>query len=163
MGPAGATMVLIKKEMLEKVNRKLPSMLNYRIHAEADSMYNTPPVFAVYVSMLTLEWLDQNGGIAWAEKRNAEKATCFYEELDRNSQFQGTVHREDRSWMNANFILTDPAKEAQFSAMLKEAGIVGLPGHRSVGGFRASMYNALDLESVKVLTGVMKAFEQQYA
>jgi phosphoserine aminotransferase len=163
MGPAGATMVLIKKEMLEKISRKLPSMLNYRIHTEADSMYNTPPVFAVYVSMLTLDWLDRNGGVEWAEKRNAEKASIFYTELDRNSQFKGTVAVEDRSWMNANFALTDPSKEAQFTALLKEAGIVGLPGHRSVGGFRASMYNALDPESVRVLTGVMKHFEQQYA
>lgn len=163
MGPAGATMVLIKKEMLEKISRKLPSMLNYRIHSEADSMYNTPPVFAVYVSMLTLDWLDRNGGVEWAEKRNAEKASIFYTELDRNSQFKGTVAVEDRSWMNANFVLTDPSKEAQFTALLKEAGIVGLPGHRSVGGFRASMYNALDPESVRVLTGVMKHFEQQYA
>jgi phosphoserine aminotransferase len=163
MGPAGATMVLIKKEMLEKISRKLPSMLNYRIHTEADSMYNTPPVFAVYVSMLTLDWLDRNGGVEWAEKRNAEKASIFYTELDRNSQFKGTVAVEDRSWMNANFVLTDPSKEAQFTALLKEAGIVGLPGHRSVGGFRASMYNALDPESVRVLTGVMKHFEQQYA
>jgi phosphoserine aminotransferase len=113
--------------------------------------------------MLTLDWLDRNGGVAWAEKRNAEKATCFYQELDRNSQFQGTVQVEDRSWMNANFVLTNPEKEAQFGAMLKEAGIVGLPGHRSVGGFRASMYNALELESVKVLTEVMRNFEQQFA
>jgi phosphoserine aminotransferase len=163
MGPAGATMVLIKKEMLEKISRKLPAMLNYMTHAEADSMYNTPPVFAVYVSMLTLDWLDRNGGIAWAEKRNAEKANCFYTELDRNSQFTGTVAVEDRSWMNANFVMVNPDKEAQFSALLKQAGIVGLPGHRSVGGFRASMYNALDLESVKVLTEVMNTFEQQYA
>jgi phosphoserine aminotransferase len=113
--------------------------------------------------MLTLDWLDRNGGVEWAEKRNAEKASIFYTELDRNSQFKGTVAVEDRSWMNANFVLTDPSKEAQFTALLKEAGIVGLPGHRSVGGFRASMYNALDPESVRVLTGVMKHFEQQYA
>jgi len=163
MGPAGATMVLIKKEMLEKIKRKLPSMLNYQIHAEADSMYNTPPVFAVYVSMLTLEWLDQNGGVAWAEKRNAEKAACFYAELDRNSQFRGTVAKEDRSWMNANFVLVDNAKEVQFNEMLQEAGISGLKGHRSVGGYRASMYNALELESVKALTEVMSAFEKKYA
>ena len=156
MGPAGATMV-------ERIQRKMPSMLNYAIHAEAESMYNTPPVFAVYVSMLTLDWLDKNGGVAWAEERNAAKAALFYGELERNSAFKGTVVKEDRSWMNANFVLTDPSKEEQFNVLLKEANISGLPGHRSVGGFRASMYNALDISSVQVLVDVMKQFEQQFA
>ncbi|MBX7202132.1 MAG: 3-phosphoserine/phosphohydroxythreonine transaminase [Bacteroidia bacterium] len=163
MGPAGATMVVLKKEMLDRITRKLPTMQNYRTHVDADSMYNTPPVFAVYVSMLTLEWLERNGGIEWAEKRNAAKAECFYNELDRNSMFRGTVAKEDRSWMNANFVLNNPEKESTFSDMLKEAGIIGLAGHRSVGGFRASMYNAMELDSVKVLTDVMKSFEQKHA
>jgi phosphoserine aminotransferase len=163
MGPAGATMVIIRKEMLERVQRKMPSMFNYAIHAEAESMYNTPPVFAVYVSMLTLDWLDKNGGVAWAEERNSAKAGLFYGELDRNSAFKGTVVKEDRSWMNANFVLTDPSKEEQFNVLLKEANISGLPGHRSVGGFRASMYNAMDISSVQVLVDVMKQFEKQFA
>lgn len=159
MGPAGATMVILKKSMLERIQRKMPTMLNYAIHVENESMYNTPPVFAVYVSMLTLEWLDNMGGVAEMEKQNAAKAALFYSELDRNSQFRGTVVPEDRSWMNANFVMEDPSKEPLFNAMLKEAGISGLPGHRSVGGYRASMYNALPLSSVKALTDVMNAFE----
>ena len=163
MGPAGATMVILKKDLLEKITRKIPSMFNYKIHAEGESMYNTPPVFAVYVSMLTLEWLDSNGGVAWAEKRNEAKAKLFYDELDRNSQFTGTVVPEDRSWMNANFVLNHPEKEKYFSDMIKEANIVGLNGHRSVGGFRASMYNAMDIDSVQVLVDVMKEFEQKFA
>lgn len=161
MGPAGATLVVIKKDMLEKISRKLPSMLDYRIHVEGESMYNTPPVFAVYVSMLTLEWLDANGGVAWAEQRNAAKAKLFYDELDRNPQFKGTVVQEDRSWMNANFVLADPSKEEAFKQLIKQANISGLPGHRSVGGFRASMYNAMDIDSVQVLVDVMRTFEQQ--
>lgn len=160
MGPAGATMVILKKDLLQKIKRTLPSMLNYAIHVEGESMYNTPPVFAVYVSMLTLDWLDRNGGVEWAEKRNRAKAELFYSELDRNSQFTGTVDVEDRSWMNANFVLTQPEKEEAFKALLKEANISGLNGHRSVGGFRASMYNALDIESVQALVDVMKSFEQ---
>jgi phosphoserine aminotransferase len=135
-------------------------MLQYAIHVEGESMYNTPPVFAVYVSMLTLDWLDRNGGVEWAEKRNKAKAELFYSELDRNSQFTGTVDVEDRSWMNANFVLTNPTKEDSFKALLKEANISGLNGHRSVGGFRASMYNAMDIDSVQALVDVMKAFEQ---
>jgi phosphoserine aminotransferase len=160
MGPAGATMVILKKDLLQKVKRTLPSMLQYAIHVEGESMYNTPPVFAVYVSMLTLDWLDRNGGVEWAEKRNKAKAELFYSELDRNSQFTGTVDVEDRSWMNANFVLTNPTKEDSFKALLKEANISGLNGHRSVGGFRASMYNAMDIDSVQALVDVMKAFEQ---
>lgn len=160
MGPAGATMVILKKELLQKIKRTLPSMLNYAIHIEGESMFNTPPVFAVYVSMLTLDWLDKNGGVEWAENRNRAKANLFYSELDRNTQFVGTVDIEDRSWMNANFVLTAPEKEAAFKTLLKQANISGLDGHRSVGGFRASMYNAMDLETVQVLVDVMKSFEQ---
>ena len=160
MGPAGATMVILKKELLQKIKRTLPSMLNYAIHIEGESMFNTPPVFAVYVSMLTLDWLDKNGGVEWAENRNRAKANLFYSELDRNSQFVGTVDLEDRSWMNANFVLTAPEKEAAFKSLLKQANISGLDGHRSVGGFRASMYNAMDLETVQVLVDVMQSFEQ---
>ncbi len=161
MGPAGATMVILKKEILQKVKRTLPSMMQYAIHVEGESMYNTPPVFAVYVSMLTLDWLDRNGGVEWAEKRNRAKAELFYSEIDRNSQFVGTVDIEDRSWMNANFVLTHSEKEEAFKSMLKEANISGLNGHRSVGGFRASMYNAMDIDSVQVLVDVMKSFEQK--
>jgi phosphoserine aminotransferase len=138
-------------------------MLNYKIHAEGESMFNTPPVFPVYVSMLTLRWLERNGGVAKAEIRNHEKAQLFYSELNRNSQFKGTVAVEDRSWMNANFVMNDASKEGVFKQMLKDAGISGLDGHRSVGGFRASMYNALDISSVQVLVDVMKEFETIHA
>jgi phosphoserine aminotransferase len=160
MGPAGATMVILKKELLDKIERKMPSMFNYKIHVEGESMYNTPPVFAVYVSMLTLDWLSKNGGVAWAEKRNKAKAALFYTELDRNSLFKGTVAVEDRSWMNANFVMNDVSKEDAFKKVLKEANISGLNGHRSVGGFRASMYNAMDIDSVQVLVDVMQEFEK---
>lgn len=160
MGPAGATMVILRKEMLEKIVRKLPSMMNYKTHVDGESMFNTPPVFAVYVSMLTLQWLDDQGGVAWAEERNRKKADLFYNELDRNSMFVGTVATEDRSWMNANFVLKNSEQEAAFKILLKEAGISGLDGHRSVGGFRASMYNAMDIPSVQALVDVMQAFER---
>jgi phosphoserine aminotransferase len=162
MGPAGATMVIVDKHLYPRITRKMPSMFNYKIHAEAESMYNTPPVFAVYVSMLTLRWLKNSGGLSAMEVRNNEKAHVFYSELDRNQAFRGTVRLEDRSKMNANFVLTKPELEENFKTMLKDAGISGLNGHRSVGGFRASMYNALELESVKVLTEVMKSFEEKY-
>lgn len=160
MGPAGATMVVLKKSILERIKRSMPTMMNYKIHVDGESMYNTPPVFAVYVSMLTLEWLDGMGGVAEMEKRNAAKANLFYTELDRNSMFVGTVATEDRSWMNANFVLHNPALEPVFNEMLKQAGISGLAGHRSVGGYRASMYNALPIESVRALVEVMQAFEK---
>jgi phosphoserine aminotransferase len=163
MGPAGATMVILKKSMLDRIQRTMPTMLNYKIHVEGESMYNTPPVFAVYVSMLTLEWLDNLGGVEAIEARNRAKAELFYTELDRNSQFTGTVAVEDRSWMNANFVMVDSSKESAFNELLKQAGISGLAGHRSVGGYRASMYNALSLESVKVLVDVMQTFENQQA
>lgn len=163
MGPAGAAMVAIRKELAEKTVRTLPTMLRYKVHIDNESMYNTPSVFAVYVSMLTLRWLDKNGGVEWAEQRNRAKAELFYNELDRNSMFKGTVEKEDRSWMNANFVMTDPSKEEAFGKMAKEAGISGINGHRLVGGFRASMYNAMGIESVQALVDVMKEFEQKFA
>jgi len=163
MGPAGATMVVIHKGMLDQIKRTMPSMFNYKIHIENESMYNTPPVFAVYVAMLTLRWLDKNGGVDAAGRRNEAKANLFYSELDRNSLFEGTVEEEARSWMNANFVLKDPSLEESFNKLIKDAGISGLAGHRSVGGYRASMYNALPIESVKVLTEIMRNFEEQHA
>jgi phosphoserine aminotransferase len=160
MGPAGATMVIVNPEILGKVSRKIPAMLDYKIHIDGESMYNTPPVFAVYVSMLTLQWLDERGGVAWVQERNRKKADLFYNELDRNPLFKGTVEKDDRSIMNANFVLNDAAHEERFNALLKEAKISGLKGHRSVGGYRASMYNAMDLDSVQVLVDVMQALEK---
>jgi phosphoserine aminotransferase len=162
MGPAGTTLVIVKKEMLGKTGRSLPTMLDYAVHIDKESMFNTPPVFPIYVSMLTLKWLKQNGGLPWIEEVNRQKRDCFYEALDANPLFRGAVEPAVRSWMNATFLLNDERLKADFDAMLKERGISGLKGHRSVGGYRASMYNALPLESVKVLTQAMHDFAQQH-
>jgi phosphoserine aminotransferase len=159
MGPAGTTLVIIKEDILGKVERHIPSMLNYQIHIDKDSMFNTPAVFAVYVSMLTLEWLKNLGGIEFIEEVNNKKAALLYNEIDRNSLFKGIVVKEDRSAMNATFILTDKSLTETFNNMWKKAGISGINGHRSVGGYRASMYNALPLHSVQVLVDVMQQLE----
>lgn len=161
MGPAGATLVVIKEDILGKTGRNIPSMLDYQKHIAAESMYNTPPVFAVYASLLTLQWLKAQGGIAAIEKVNNAKAELLYNEIDRNPYFKGTANKEDRSCMNATFLLENEAHAPIFDAMWKEAGISGIPGHRSVGGYRASMYNALPLESVQVLVDVMRSFERK--
>jgi phosphoserine aminotransferase len=162
MGPAGTTLVVVKEDVLGKVSRQLPSMLDYKVHIGKDSMFNTPAVFPVYVSMLTLEWLSEMGGIDAMEKRNDEKAHLIYSEIDRNPLFQGFVaHREDRSAMNATFNLTDASLKETFDTLWKDAGINGLNGHRSVGGYRASMYNALEPESVEVLVSVMQELERK--
>ena len=156
MGPAGTTLVIVKTAILGKTGRNIPSMLDYQIHIDKDSMFNTPAVFPIYVSMLTLQWLKDLGGIKAIEKINNAKAELLYNEIDTNPLFKGTAAKEDRSYMNATFLLTDESKKEPFETMLKEAGINGLSGHRSVGGYRASMYNALPLESVEVLVGIMK-------
>ena len=161
MGPAGATLVVVKEDILGKTGRDIPNMLNYQQHIDKESMYNTPPVFSIYASLLTLQWLKNLGGIAAIEKINNQKATLLYSEIDRNPYFKGTAAVEDRSNMNATFLLVDETHKDVFDAMWKEAGISGLNGHRSVGGYRASMYNALPLESVQVLVNVMQAFEQK--
>jgi phosphoserine aminotransferase len=161
MGPAGTTLVVIKEEILGKTGRVIPSMLDYDKHIKAESMYNTPPVFPVYASLLTLQWLKNLGGIAAIEKINNAKAALIYAEIDRNPLFKGASAIEDRSIMNATFLLNDEAHAATFDALWKAAGISGLPGHRSVGGYRASMYNALPLESVQVLVDIMKELESK--
>ena len=161
MGPAGTTLVIVKEDILGKVSRKIPSMLDYKIHIGKDSMYNTPSVFAVYTSMLTLEWLKNLGGISAIEEINNKKAQLLYSEIDLNPVFDGFAKKEDRSNMNATFNLTDDRLKATFDAMWKEAGINGLDGHRSVGGYRASMYNALSLESVGVLVDIMSEMERK--
>lgn len=158
MGPAGATVYLFDPSRTGNTGRKLSPMLDLKNHANKESMYNTPPVFAVYVSMLNLQWLKNNGGVAGAEKRNAAKAELLYSAIDRLPMFKGTTAVEDRSVMNATFVLNDAALEPAFDALWKEAGISGIRGHRSVGGYRASMYNALPIESVQVLVDVMEHF-----
>lgn len=159
LGPAGATLVVVKEDLLGKVTRAIPSMLNYKLHIESESMYNTPPVFSVYVSLLTLEWLQKLGGIPAMEKINEQKAQLLYTEIDRNPLFKGFAATEDRSNMNATFNLVDESHKDIFDKLWKEAGVIGLNGHRSVGGYRASMYNALTVESVEVLVDAMKKFE----
>ncbi len=161
MGPAGTTLVVIKNEFLDKICREVPSMLNYKTHADKDSMFNTPPVFPVYVSMLTLEWLKELGGIDFIEGVNQKKADLLYAEIDRNPLFKGIVNAEDRSIMNATFEIENSELKDRFDQMWKEAKINGLNGHRSVGGYRASMYNALPLYSVQALVDVMKELERK--
>lgn len=160
MGPAGSTLVVVKEELLGKTGRSIPNILNYQVHIDKESMYNTPAVFPVYASLLTLQWLKNKGGIAAIEKENNAKASLLYTEIDRNSLFEGVVAKEDRSTMNATFALTKPELQEQFDSMWKAAGISGINGHRSVGGYRASMYNALPIESVQVLVDVMKTLEK---
>ncbi|WP_395077539.1 3-phosphoserine/phosphohydroxythreonine transaminase [Flavobacterium sp.] len=160
MGPAGTTLVVVKEEILNKSGRTIPSILDYEKHIKAESMYNTPAVFPIYASLLTMQWLKNLGGIPAIEKINNAKASLLYAEIDRNELFKGTANSEDRSIMNATFVLEDENHTAIFDTMWKEVGISGLTGHRSVGGYRASMYNALPLESVEVLVGVMKELEK---
>lgn len=161
MGPAGTTLVVVKEDILGKVSRAIPSMLNYKIQIEKESMFNTPAVFPVYVSMLTMQWLKDLGGISAIEKVNNKKAEILYAEIDRNQLFKGFVaNKEDRSTMNATFNLRNDELKATFGDHLKQAGISGVNGHRSVGGYRASMYNAMPLESVRVLIDVMQDVEK---
>ena len=161
MGPAGTTLVVIKEDVLGKVSRKIPSMLDYQMHIDKESMFNTPPVFAVYTSMLTLEWLDKNGGIKSIESKNNEKAELLYNAIDNNELFKGFAAKEDRSSMNATFNLVNQDHKEVFDKLSKEANINGINGHRSVGGYRASIYNALEIESVKVLIEVMNDIIKQ--
>jgi len=160
MGPAGTTLYIIKESSLGKTGNNIPTMLDFSTHIKKDSMFNTPPVFAVYVSMLTLEWLKKQGGVAAIEKTNQAKADLLYTEIDRNPLFKGVTNKDDRSNMNATFVLTNDQLQADFDALWQEARINGLKGHRSVGGYRASMYNALPIESVEVLVEVMKELER---
>lgn len=163
MGPAGVNLVVVNKNILGKVKRNIPTILDYRNHIKEGSMLNTPPVFAIYVCMLTLRWLKAQGGVATIEKLNNEKAALMYAAIDENPLFTGTVNKEDRSKMNVCFVMNDTALEEPFLQFTKEQGIVGIKGHRLVGGFRASIYNALPISSVKVLSTLMKEFALQNA
>ena len=161
MGPAGTTLVIIRKDMLNRVQRQIPTMLDYNTHIKKNSAFNTPPVFPIYVSMLTLQWVKENGGLEGMNTRNREKATLLYNEIDRNALFKGTSTQEDRSRMNVVFVMTDAIHETAFLEDCTAAGCVGIKGHRSVGGFRASIYNAMPKESVQVLVDVMREFERK--
>jgi phosphoserine aminotransferase len=163
MGPAGLTLVIVKDELLGKTGRKLPSMLDYKVHIDGGSMYNTPPVFSIYVSMLNLQWLKSKGGVAEIEKENIAKASVLYEEIDRNPLFRGTCAVEDRSRMNVCFVMENPELEKAFGKLVDEREIVGISGHRSVGGFRASIYNALPITSVHALVDAMQEFAEKHA
>ncbi len=163
LGPAGTTLVIVRKDLLGKVNRQLPSMVNYQTHIDKGSTFNTPPVFPIYVSMLTLRWIKEQGGLNSIEKTNAEKAEMIYREIDRNPLFRGTVREDDRSLMNATFLLENKDLEKTFLETCKKANISGIKGHRSVGGFRASIYNAMPKSSLEVLVQVMQKFAIQYA
>jgi phosphoserine aminotransferase len=158
MGPAGVNLVVVNKNILGKIKRAIPTIMDYRNHIADGSMLNTPPVFAVYVCLLTLRWLKAQGGIAAIEKLNNEKAALLYNEIDTNPCFIGTVATEDRSNMNVCFVTTKPADEAAFLQLANVKNIVGIKGHRLVGGFRASLYNALPLSSVQVLVQAMQQF-----
>ncbi len=163
IGPAGVTVVIVKDDILGKSGRAIPSMLDYTSYKDNDSMYNTPPVFAIYVAMLNLNWLKSKGGVAEIEKENKAKAQALYTEIDRNSMFKGTCAIEDRSRMNVCFVMENPELEKTFAKFADDNGFEGLKGHRSVGGFRASMYNALPITSVHALIDLMQEFEEKYS
>lgn len=162
LAPAGVTFVIVKNDALGKVDRMIPTMLKYQTHISKESMFNTPPCLPVFAALQTLIWLKNNGGVAEMEKKNIEKANILYNEIDRNNLFAGTVAREDRSLMNICFVMNQEYKEleAEFLAFAGSKGMVGLKGHRSVGGFRASTYNALPKESVVALVETMQEFEK---
>lgn len=161
MGPSGVTLVVIKKSLLGKVSRKIPLMLDYAVHIKDGSMHNTPSTFGIYVSLLTMEWIKERGGILGIDKLNDEKAKKLYDEIDRNAMLQGVAATEDRSKMNVVWTMKDKSLEKPFASMALEAGCIGIEGHRSVGGFRASIYNAMPMEGVNTLIDVMKEFERK--
>jgi len=160
MGPAGVTLVIVKDEILGKVDRKIPAMFNYLVQIEGGSMYNTPPCFAIYVSMLTLRWLKAKGGVEVIEQENITKARVLYDEIERNPLFKPVCAVEDRSNMNVTFVMENAELEKPFLKLCDERGIVGIKGHRSVGGFRASIYNALPITSIYTLIDVMQEFAE---
>jgi phosphoserine aminotransferase len=158
LGAAGVTLVVVNKQSLGTVQRTIPSMLDYRVHIENGSMLNTPPVFAIYVCMLTLRWLKKMGGISAIEPINQEKATILYSFLDSTPLYIPTVSKEDRSLMNVVWVLKNPALDAELLALAEKEGITGIQGHRTAGGFRASLYNAMPLEGVNTLISFLKYF-----
>jgi phosphoserine aminotransferase len=161
IGAAGVTMVIIKKELLDKHKRKIPSILSYQNHVNKQSLYNTPPVFSIYTCMLNMEWILKSGGIEEIEKKNIEKAKLIYDEIDNNDAFYGFVERPDRSVMNATFGINDNYDSEKFNKMCSNNNIHGIKGHRSVGGYRVSLYNAISINSVKILVEIMKKFNKE--
>lgn len=159
MGPAGMTMVIVKNKLLGSIDKALPSMSDYRVYRDNQSLYNTPPVFSIYVSMLNLLWLKNNGGVSGIEKQNIKKSKLLYAEIDRNTLFRGNAAIAHRSRMNVTFQAVEPAHEQEFLDFAAKRGMVGIKGYRTVGGFRASLYNALPLQSVQALVKTMQEFE----
>ena len=164
LAPAGVTIIIVRKDALGHVDRPIPTMLDYNTHIKKDSMFNTPPVLPIFSALQTLKWYKQQGGVKVLQKKNQEKAAVLYDEIDRNKLFRGTVATEDRSLMNVCFVMNDEYKELEkeFADFAAAAGMVGIKGHRSVGGFRASLYNAMPIESVKALVQTMKEFEKKH-
>ena len=164
LAPAGVTLAIVRVDALGHVERPIPTMLNYKTHIDKDSMFNTPPVLPIYAALQTLKWYKEQGGVAAMEKKDMENAAILYDEIDRNKLFRGTVAAEDRSIMNVCFVMNDEYKdlEDEFSKFAAAAGMVGIKGHRSVGGFRASLYNAMPKSSVEALVACMKDFEKQH-
>ncbi|MDR0536850.1 MAG: 3-phosphoserine/phosphohydroxythreonine transaminase [Tannerellaceae bacterium] len=164
LAPAGVTLVIVRVDALGKAGRPIPTMLDYSTHVKKESMFNTPPVFPIFAALQTLQWYKEQGGVAVLEKRNVEKASILYDEIDRNKLFKGTVAVEDRSIMNVCFVMNDEYREleADFATFAAAAGMSGIKGHRSVGGFRASIYNAMPKSSVEALIETMKQFEKQH-
>ncbi|MDO4703219.1 3-phosphoserine/phosphohydroxythreonine transaminase [Tannerella sp.] len=163
LAPSGVTIVIVRKDALGTVERPIPTMLNYQTHIDKDSMFNTPPVLPIFAALQTLKWYKEQGGVKVLQKKNQEKAAVLYDEIDRNKLFRGTAATEDRSLMNVCFVMNDEYKELEssFAEFAAAAGMVGIKGHRSVGGFRASLYNAMPLDSVKALVETMKEFEKK--
>lgn len=161
IGPAGVVIAIIRDDLLGKANEKTPTMMNYDIQAKNDSLYNTPPTYGIYVAGLVFDWLKQNGGLEAIQKKNEEKANLLYDFLDNSKLFKGTVAKEDRSLMNVPFVIGDEELEAKFIKEATERGLVNLKGHRSVGGMRASIYNAMPIEGVQALVDFMKEFENK--
>ena len=164
LAPAGVTIIIVRKDALGHVDRPIPTMLDYNTHIKKDSMFNTPPVLPIFSALQTLKWYKEQGGVKVLQKKNQEKAAVLYDEIDRNKLFRGTVATEDRSLMNVCFVMNDEYKELEkeFADFATAAGMIGIKGHRSVGGFRASLYNAMPIESVKALVQTMKEFEKKH-
>ena len=164
LGPAGVTLVIVREDVLGKVQRPIPSMLNYKIHIENESMFNTPPCLPIYTCLETLRWIKKLGGLKKMQEINEHKAALLYNEIDRNVLFAGTAEKDSRSIMNVCFVLNEKYKELEqeFLTLATSNGMVGLKGHRSVGGFRASIYNAMPVESVQALINVMQEFEKKH-
>jgi phosphoserine aminotransferase len=164
LAPAGVTLVIVRKDALGHVSRPIPTILDYNTHIKKESMFNTPPVLPIFAALQTLQWYKEQGGVKALEKKNKEKAAVLYDEIDRNKLFRGTAATEDRSLMNVCFVMNDAYKELEedFAKYATASGMVGIKGHRSVGGFRASLYNAMPKSSVEALVETMKAFEKQH-